>query len=453
MFRRLRRRGLGENRRVIACGGKLLHEAAKAELLEQDQRPATVGAVQPRRPPIDRQRGVGVQLHELAAQQRLLLVLHEVLAPRLAGELLNVFVDALQAAVLLQQLPRIDRPDQRHAGHVVRRVADHSEKIDDLVRRDSPNLAERLAIEDLVFADVVELHPIGNQLPAILVAGHQQAVSVELLDDPGERGQEVVRLERRQPQTGNPQRLNDPMAGDDLRGKVVGHGGAIRLVLRVHRVAKRFARHVERAKREIRPLRFQQVQQVPREAVHRRHGLAARTGHLRQGMKDLVDQRVGVDDPNRLPRQAFRLRPGRPPAPLEHRRNRRGGLGGRRHGTCRRRRRGAASFWLRLESGQHRCGRRTALCHMKTLAKTRVLGIVAEPGFSAPMPARSASEGKRRPSVPRWRFGLVCGFPTTPDKGCNLRHGRPIFGRRQAAPCTPRQTSVWFFLLPFSRRR
>ena len=36
------------------------------------QRPATVGAVQPRGPPIDRQRHVGVQSHELAAEEGLL---------------------------------------------------------------------------------------------------------------------------------------------------------------------------------------------------------------------------------------------------------------------------------------------------------------------------------------------------------------------------------------------
>ena len=63
---------------------------------------------------------------------------------------------------------------------------------------------------------------------------------------------------------------------------------------------------------------FQQVEQVAGETVHGRHRLAPRAGHLRQGVEHLVDERMAVDHPDRLPGKAFRRRPGRAVRLPEH---------------------------------------------------------------------------------------------------------------------------------------
>ena len=76
--------------------------------------------------------------------------------------------------------------------------------------------------------------------------------------------------------------------------------GPLDLVLVVHRVAKGLAGQVERAEQVVRLLLLQQVEQIAGEAEHGPHRLALRAGHLRQGVKDLMDQRMGVDDPDRL---------------------------------------------------------------------------------------------------------------------------------------------------------
>ena len=124
----------------------------------------------------------------------------------------------------------------------------------------------------------------------------------------GDGGQHVVGLVRLAVQRRNAQGGDHPANGRNLRHQVVGHFGPLDLVLIVHRVAKGLARQVERAEQVVRPLLLQQVEQIAGEAEHGPHRLALRAGHLRQGVKHLVDQRVGVDDPDRSPGQALRRR-------------------------------------------------------------------------------------------------------------------------------------------------
>ena len=75
------------------------------------------------------------------------------------------------------------------------------------------------------------------------------------------------------------------------------------LVLRVQLVPERLAGQVERTEQIVGPLGIEQIEQVAGEAVDGPDGLAGRTGHLRQGVEDLVDQRMGVDDVHLLARQ------------------------------------------------------------------------------------------------------------------------------------------------------
>ena len=75
------------------------------------------------------------------------------------GQLVGVRQQFVERVVLLQVLAGDLRPDQRHARHVVDRVADQRLKIDDLVGPDAPVGLQRRRVVDLVFADVVDLDP------------------------------------------------------------------------------------------------------------------------------------------------------------------------------------------------------------------------------------------------------------------------------------------------------
>ena len=170
----------------------------------------------------------------------------------------------------------------------------------------------------LVFADVVHFHPFADQLPAILVAGDQPALAAEFLRHPGDGCQEVVGLVPLASQRRDAHRVDHPTDGRDLRPEIVGHGRPVLLVCLVHLMPEGRARHVERAKEIVRLLLFQKVQDVACEPIDGPHRLAAGAGEFRQGVKNLVDQRVRIDDIDGFSRQRFRGRFGRPAVDVGH---------------------------------------------------------------------------------------------------------------------------------------
>ena len=276
--------------------------------MEQRQRRLQVDAARAAGIPVDRERNVRVEADQIAAQQGLIAKLHQVLLAFRSRHVAGMVENRFQRAVLFQQLPGELRPDQRHARHVVDRIAHQGLKIDDLLRRDSPFRPQRIRVENLVLADVEDLHPIGDQLPAVLVAGDQEALAAEFVGQAGDGGQDVVGLVRLAVQRGNAQGGNHAADGRNLRHQVLVHLRPLNLVLIVHRVAERLARQIEGTEQIVGLLLFQQVEQIAGEAEHGPHRLALRAGHLRQGVKDLMDQRVGIDHPHRSPRKALRRR-------------------------------------------------------------------------------------------------------------------------------------------------
>ncbi len=254
---------------------------------------------------------MGVELDELPAQEGLLAVLFQILLLRRAADFVHVCEDVLQGMVFLQQVAGRLRADQRHARHVVGRVADQGLVVDDLVRRHAPLLPQDLAIDDLVLADVVELHVLGDQLPAVFVAADDETSPSQLVGQPGDRGHDVVGLEALVGQQGNAQGIDHAMHEADLRHEVLVHVGPARLVLLIKLVAKSLSRQVEGTEQKVRLLRFQQIEQVPRKSINGIHRLPARAGHVRDGVENLMDQGMGVNDPDRLPGKAFGRRRGR----------------------------------------------------------------------------------------------------------------------------------------------
>ncbi len=204
-------------------GGELLPDAAEAEIVKQCQRGLQVDLAHPAGVPIDSDRNVGVEADQVAAQQGLIAKLPQVFLAFCPGHVAGMVEDRLQGAILFEQLPGELGPDQRHARHVIDRIAHQGLKIDHLVRRDSPFRAEGIAVENVVLADVEDVHAIGDQLSAVLVAGHQKAVAAQFIGQPGDGRQHIVRLVRRAAEGGDAQRGDGAADGRDLRHQVLVH--------------------------------------------------------------------------------------------------------------------------------------------------------------------------------------------------------------------------------------
>ena len=78
-------------------------------------------------------------------KQGLIAEFQQVLLPLGARHFGGVVEHGLQRAELFEQLPGELRPDQRHARHVIDRIADQRLEVDHLLRRDSPFGPQHLA--------------------------------------------------------------------------------------------------------------------------------------------------------------------------------------------------------------------------------------------------------------------------------------------------------------------
>ena len=109
-------------------------KAPKAEIVEQRQRHLQIDVVHAAACPIDRQRDLRVEPHQIAAQEGLIAELYQIFLafrPRHVGGMIE---NGFQRAVLLQQLPGELRSNQRYARHVIDGIAHQRLEIDDLLR-------------------------------------------------------------------------------------------------------------------------------------------------------------------------------------------------------------------------------------------------------------------------------------------------------------------------------
>ena len=155
--------------------------------------------------------------------------------------------------------------------------------------------AQRRGVEHFVLADVVDGDAVGDQLPAILVAADEEALRPALVAEPGERGQHVVGLVTRPRDDGDRQRVEHLFDLGNLADELLRHFAAVGFVAVVDLVAKRRAGRIEGADDRVGLLLLDELQDVADEAVDGVDVLAARAGHVGQGVKDLKNERMGVD--------------------------------------------------------------------------------------------------------------------------------------------------------------
>ena len=123
----------------------------------------------------------------------------------------------------------------------------------------------------------------------------------------GDRGQNVVGLEAASSSIAMPIAASIRWMAGNCGRRSSRHLAALPLVFGEQHMAERRLGTIEGHEQIVGLLFFEQKQQIARKAKHRRHRFAARAGHLRNRVKHLKDQRIGVDDPDRLAGQRGRF--------------------------------------------------------------------------------------------------------------------------------------------------
>ncbi len=271
-------------------------EPSKAQIGKESSQPRAVGWLDASRLPVDFDRQVGVQLDQLAAGEGLIGEILQILFELCAGRFVGVLQHFFERAKLLQQRGRFLRADERNAGDIVDGIAHERLKIDHLVGPHAPVELERGRVVERVLADVEDLDERPQELADVLVTGDDPRLNPALAGQPHDGGDDVVGLPARITEGRDAealQHLEDPR---DLRRQVDGDLGAVGLVVGEDLVANGGSGDVQGTDQISGPRQGADCLQVAGEAEDGVRRLSARSGHLRDRVEDLEDERIHVDD-------------------------------------------------------------------------------------------------------------------------------------------------------------
>ena len=218
-----------------------------------------------------RNRRVRLDARQLPREFHLLAIFHQGRPLGLAGNLLEVIVEPLQRAELLQQHRGGFRPDAGHAGNVVNLIPHQRHEVDHPVRRHAVALLHGLLIHDepVVVVWVVDFHPRPHQLQHILVARHQKHLHLGAGNPAPNGRQEILRLIALPLEDRDAQRPQQLLDDGQLRDERVRHGFALDLVALEPLVAERGLPRIEGDRQRVGLLGLAQGVQHHRKAVDR----------------------------------------------------------------------------------------------------------------------------------------------------------------------------------------
>ena len=171
--------------------------------------------------------------------------------PDLALDLVRMRDDVLERPVLGEPLRSGLGPDLGDSGHVVHRIADEREVVDDGLRRHPELGRDAGRVEHRIVQVVDHGDVLAHELSHVLVPGAHQHIELPRPGLLGEGADDVVRLHSPHHQHREPERAHDGVDGLDLGAQLHGHGRTVGLVLRVEVVAERLALRVEDHRREL----------------------------------------------------------------------------------------------------------------------------------------------------------------------------------------------------------
>ena len=201
--------------------------------------------------------------------------------------------------MLLQPLHRGLRSDLGHAGHVVDRVADQGQVVDDALGAHAELGQHAGLVERLVRHRVDQRDLRGDQLRQVLVAGGDDHPVAAGRGHPRQRADGVVGLDAGHLQHRPAQQPHHLVDRRDLRAQVVGHRRAVRLVLGIDLVAEGRALGVEDADRVLAGDVLGDAAQHRHEAVDRAGGLAVGAAQVGHGVVGAVEIARAVDQQHR----------------------------------------------------------------------------------------------------------------------------------------------------------
>ncbi len=287
-------RELHRSGRRGAGRAQLLDEREELELGEDLAQRLDVRRIAMQGLGVERHLQIGMDGRQLLRQPRLLGVLLETLAVRLAGDLAGPRQEILQRAVLLDQPLGPLLADPRHARDVVDRVPHQGQDVGHLLGRHAEVLGDLLRSVELVAPGVVERDPGLDELHQVLVGGDQHHLVAGLGRAAGEGAQHVVRLVAGELQDGDAVGLQHPADQRDLALQVLRHRAAVRLVV-LELVAAEGPPPLERHPDQLRVLLAQELLEHGHEAVDGVGGLAAGVREVADRVEGAEDVRVPVD--------------------------------------------------------------------------------------------------------------------------------------------------------------
>ena len=236
---------------------------------------------------------------QVLAEECLIPAFLQCVAEAAAADLIQMLVDGLEAPVLLEQLGGRLVADTAHAGNVVTCITDEGFVVDQLLRLQAIALADATLVVD---DGIAEGAPGGHdpdvradELEGVGVAGDYERLQALLLRLLGQRGQYVVGLVALGRVGGYVKGLQQLVDALELDAQVIGHFGAVGLVLGVLFMAEG-APTVKGHGQKVGLLVAQHVEQHGSKAKHGVGQLATGRGHAgRKGKVGAIDQCVPVD--------------------------------------------------------------------------------------------------------------------------------------------------------------
>ena len=185
--------------------------------------------------------------------------------------------------------------DLIHSRHVVDRIADQREIIDDTLRLDAEFFLDARDIERLVRHRVDERYLGIDELRHILVAGRNHGAHAAQRRLARKRPDHIVGLDPVHDQKRPADRTDDFVQRFYLRGKIIRHRRTIRFIFSVDFVAESLTLGVEDAGAVIGCYVFVQLAQHVQHAINRAGRLALAVAQIRHCMKSAIQVRRGVD--------------------------------------------------------------------------------------------------------------------------------------------------------------
>ena len=214
----------------------------------------------------------------------------------------DVLVHACERAVLPHKLERRFLPHARDAGDVVARIAHERLEIDHAGRIEAVFLPEALGrvVDGLGLPharfDVEHAHMFSHELQSVLIAGDNNALPALLRADAAHGAEKIVRLPAGELAPLNAERVEHVLQNRHLRGEIVRHGLARRLIRLAVLVAERRLAAVEHDAERVRGLVVEQLLQDIQKAENGVRRRAVGRGERAHAVICAVHEAVAVDE-------------------------------------------------------------------------------------------------------------------------------------------------------------